>query len=99
MFRFEFDAHRMDTYGERSVAKFPLSLLAENQDAAVEKARAAFCASYDGFRKKWSHTFVLLSVSEPEPASAPVVVQLPDHMVGGCQVAPDTETANGGGSV
>ena len=73
-FRFEGTVKRLDTYGERFVSSTPTSIIAATLDEATEKARLAFGATYDGFRKFWSHRFFVESVTEVEVA-APVSVR------------------------
>jgi hypothetical protein len=71
-YRFDGTVKRLNTYGDRFETSTPTSVTAATMDEATEKARVAFGATYDGFRKFWSHQFFIDSVTEveaPQPVS------------------------------
>ncbi|WP_223693811.1 hypothetical protein [Leifsonia poae] len=94
MFRFELTVQKLNVYGDRVDSTSAASILADNLSEAVTKGRVAHSATYDDFRKFWSHSFSLVSVTEADPMPA-----TPDHLIGGRQEDPDTEIANPAGSV
>lgn len=66
---FEIIVHRYNEYGDRVVEQTPASVVANDLEDVQAKVRAIFAASYDDFRKFWSHTYTLVSVTEsPVPA-------------------------------
>lgn len=64
MFKFEGVVRNWNRYGDQVVSKTPMTVTANNKAEAVKKAREAFGATYDTFRKFWSCDFVVTSVSE-----------------------------------
>lgn len=68
MLRWEIEVLEYNHYGDKVVKRTPMSVLAENKSGVTERVRAAFESKYDDFRKFWSHGWVLVSVSEPDPA-------------------------------
>ena len=71
-FRFEGVVRQWDTYGDRVAKKTPVTFIAANEKEALTKARAAFGATYDSFRKFWSHDLLVESVREVEPVPTPI---------------------------
>lgn len=67
MFRWEIDVLEYNHYGDKVVSRTPMSVLAENKVQVTDKVRTAFGATYDNFRKFWSHGWALKSVSEEPP--------------------------------
>ena len=55
---------RRNYYGDRIEARTPMVVLAANRNEVTEKVRAAFGATYDDFRKFWSHGWELAEVRE-----------------------------------
>lgn len=64
LFEFTCTVRRRDMYGDRYVSTTPSTVLAKNIGEATEKAREAFGATYDDFRKFWSHDVLIDSVKE-----------------------------------
>ena len=64
VFRWDIVVRRWDTYGNRILSTTPMTILASTRDEMIDKARTAFSASYDSFRKFWSHDVLLNSVDE-----------------------------------
>lgn len=58
---------KYDYYGERIVSRTPARVRAATRSELTEKVRAAFEATYDDFRKFWSHGWELKDVTEVEP--------------------------------
>lgn len=69
-YRFDGTVKRLDTYGERFTTSTHTSIIAATLDEATEKARVAFGANYDTFRRFWSHRFFVDTVTEVGPVSA-----------------------------
>jgi hypothetical protein len=55
---------RRNHYGDRVVDRTPMVVLAADRAEVTAKVRAAFGATYDGFRKFWSHDWTLTEVRE-----------------------------------
>jgi hypothetical protein len=53
-----------NTYGDRVVTETPAVIHAATKAEVTEKVRAMFGATYDDFRKFWSHDWALNSVRE-----------------------------------
>lgn len=76
MYRWEIGVRQLDHYGEKFISETPMSVTAATKSEVTEKVRVAFGATYDSFRKFWSHTWVLKSVAEEltpttNPANTP----------------------------
>jgi len=63
-FRFVVEVVEYNTYGDRVVKTTPSSFIAKDKNEVTEKVRAAFNATYDDFRRFWSHGWRLVSVEE-----------------------------------
>lgn len=63
-YRFEGTVRKWNHYGDKVVARTPASILASTDVEAQEKARVMFGATYDDFRKFWSHDFTVERVTE-----------------------------------
>lgn len=64
MFRFEIDVLAYDRSGDRVTSRTPTTILAKDKAEVDEKVRVVFNATYDDFRKFWSHRWVLRAVNE-----------------------------------
>lgn len=64
MYRWEIEVLQYNDYGDKVIARYPASILAKDRAELTEKVRSAFNARYDDFRKFWSHSWSLNSVSE-----------------------------------
>ena len=67
---FEIEVKRWNEYGDRLVSRTPAKIVASDLEEVTEKVRAIFAASYDDFRKFWSHTYDVIAVTEA-PALVP----------------------------
>lgn len=70
-YRFDGTVKRFNTYGDRVETSTPTSIIAATMIEATDKAHAVFGATYDGFRKIWSHRFFIESVTEVEAEPVP----------------------------
>ena len=50
---------RYDHYGTKVVGRSPAKVLAKDRNEVTEKVREMFNATYDDFRKFWSHSWSL----------------------------------------
>jgi len=66
MARYEWyiDVSQLNFYGDRTISVTPTMIIASTKAEVTEKVRAAFGATYDDFRKFWSHTWALREVRE-----------------------------------
>lgn len=55
---------KRDQYGTSIASTTPAIVLAATRSEVTEKVRAAFEATYDDFRKFWSHDWTLQEVRE-----------------------------------
>jgi len=71
-YRWQIVVRRLNHYGDKIVVEIPMTLLAANKAEVTTKVREAFEATYDDFRKFWSHTWHLVRVDEePTPKETP----------------------------
>ena len=63
-YRFNGELLKYNTYGDRVERKYSVSILASTMSEAVDKARAMANATYDDFRKFWSHGLRVDSIVE-----------------------------------
>lgn len=54
-FRWEGTVHVLNTYGDQVVSKMKISIIAPTIQEATVRGRAAMGATFDDFRKFWSH--------------------------------------------
>ena len=64
LFEWNIEVRRRNTYGDRIESRTPTVIIAANKVEVTNKVRAAFGATYDDFRKFWSHDWTLNSVRE-----------------------------------
>lgn len=64
LYEFTCVVRKRSEYNDRNVAAYEATVIAHDVSEAVDKLRTAFCASYDDFRKFWSHSVHLASVKE-----------------------------------
>lgn len=69
IYRWDIEVRTWNTYGDRIVRRTPMSILACSRSEVTDKVRAAFEATHDDFRKFWSHSWALISITE-EPTTA-----------------------------
>jgi len=67
-YRWHIDVKKYNLYGDRVESTTPMTVLAETKAEVTTKVNAAFGATYDDFRKFWSHGWVLKSVEEEATA-------------------------------
>jgi len=91
MYRWDVTVRNWDRYGDKVVSKFSASILAANRSEVTEKVRTMFGATYDDFRKFWSHDAVINSVCE-QPLPSPQPVGNPDLFEQVDQQPHDSET-------
>jgi hypothetical protein len=63
-YRWNVTVRRFDLYGTRVEQRTPVAVIASDKDEVTTKVRAMFNATYDSFRKFWSHDWVLRDVEE-----------------------------------
>lgn len=76
MFKFEIEVLKYNLYGDHVESRTPASILANDRAEVTEKVRAVFNATYDDFRKFWSHNWRLFGVTEV--ADAPSTPEQPE---------------------
>lgn len=64
MYRWNITVVWLNTYGDKIEERTPATILAADRDEVTRKVRAMFNATYDDFRKFWSHGWKLESVEE-----------------------------------
>ena len=64
VFEWDIEVRRLNTYGDRIETRTPAVILAADKVEVTQKVRVMFGATYDDFRKFWSHTWTLNSVRE-----------------------------------
>lgn len=64
IYEWHIDVQRLDHYGQRVEATFPMVVIAANRSEVTTKVHTAFEAKYDDFRKFWSHKWGLREVRE-----------------------------------
>lgn len=64
MFEWTIEVRRLNLYGDRIEQRTPAVILAADRAEVTTKVRVAFGATYDNFRKFWSHTWALESMRE-----------------------------------
>lgn len=69
VYEWDIEVRRLNTYGDRVESRTPAKIRAATKAEVTTKVRAMFDATYDNFRKFWSHTWALNSVTEVAPAS------------------------------
>ena len=77
MYRWDVTVRNWNHYGDKVMARRGASILAANRSEVTENVRTMFEATYDDFRKFWSHDAVINSVCE-EPLPSPQPVGNPD---------------------
>lgn len=68
--RWDITVRRWNQYGDKVVTTYPASMLGETSGEVLNKARAAFGATYDDFRNFWSHDVLINSVVEESKSGA-----------------------------
>jgi len=63
-YRWQIIVRRWDTYGEHVLSETPMTVFAANKAEVTTKVCDAFNASFDTFRKFWSHDWLLERVDE-----------------------------------
>ena len=63
-YRWDVTVRRWDTYGDRVESKTPATVVASTKSEMVDKARVMVGATYDSFRKFWSHDVIVNRVDE-----------------------------------
>ena len=63
-YEWHIEVQRFNHYGDRVEQRTPTVIVAANRDEVTSKVRAAFGATYDDFRKFWSHGWSLREVRE-----------------------------------
>ena len=66
-YRFDGVVTKWNTYGNKADRTYPTSITAETMDEAIEKSRAVFNEKFDDFRKFWSHSLRVETVTEIVP--------------------------------
>lgn len=64
VYRWNITVRKLNHYGDRVDDTTPAVVLAANRDEVTQKVRKMFNATYDSFRKFWSHDWMLTSVEE-----------------------------------
>jgi hypothetical protein len=64
IYEWDIEVHRLNHYGDRVEKRIPTKILAATRSEVTQKVRVMFDATYDDFRKFWSHTWALNSVRE-----------------------------------
>ena len=64
LYEWDIEVQRLDNYGQRVEERTPAKVLASTRAEVTGKVRTMFGATYDDFRKFWSHTWALNSVQE-----------------------------------
>ena len=70
LYEWDIEVRRRNHYGDRIESRIPAKVLASTKAEVTTKVRAMFNATYDDFRKFWSHTWALNSVKEVQRPSA-----------------------------
>lgn len=78
MFEWTLEVDRRNEYGDKVVATTPAVVIAPTMQAATDKARAAFGATWDGFRKIWSHGVRIKSMREVPQGARPAALPASD---------------------
>lgn len=63
-YEWHIEVQKFNHYGDRIVARTPMVVIASTHPEVTTKVRAAFGATYDDFRKFWSHTWSVREVRE-----------------------------------
>lgn len=64
MYRWHIIVVKYNVYGDKRVQETPVTIFAPTREDVTGKVREAFNATYDDFRKFWSHDWVLVSMDE-----------------------------------
>lgn len=64
VYRWHIIVRERNTYGDRTEKETPATILAPTRGDVTAKVRVAFGATFDDFRKFWSHDWLLESVEE-----------------------------------
>lgn len=59
MYRWHVQVKTLDHYGQRYTSTTPCEFIAADRADVTQQMRVAFNATYDDFRKFWSHTWFL----------------------------------------
>lgn len=71
LYEWDIEVRQLDRSGELVTSRTPAKVLASTKAEVTTKVRAMFGATYDDFRKFWSHTWALNSVQEVQRVSSP----------------------------
>lgn len=71
LYEWDIEVRRLNHYGDRVESRTPAKVLASTKAEVTTKVRAMFNATYDDFRKFWSHTWALNSVQEVQRVIPP----------------------------
>lgn len=63
-YEWHIEVQRRNHYGDRVEARTPMVVIAPTRELVTDKVRTAFGATYDDFRKFWSHGWSLREVHE-----------------------------------
>jgi hypothetical protein len=63
-YEWHIEVQQLNHYGDRVEQRTPMVVTAANRSEVTTKVRAAFGATYDDFRKFWSHNWTLREVRE-----------------------------------
>jgi 3-oxoacyl-[acyl-carrier-protein] synthase III len=72
---------KKNEYGDRVVKEYAVSIVAATMDEAIQKTRAMAGATYDDFRRFWSHDLRVNSIEEVEEPPQ-IVPASPDSETG-----------------
>ena len=64
VYEWHITVRRLNTYGDQVVSSSPTVILAATRSEVTTKVRAAYEATYDDFRKFWSHDWTLTEMRE-----------------------------------
>lgn len=67
VYEWAIEVRKWNLYGTRIDERIPTVIRAATRDQVTAKVRTAFGATYDDFRKFWSHDWRLESVHEVQP--------------------------------
>lgn len=73
VYEWDIEVQWMNTYNTRVEGRTPAKILAADRAEVTAKVRSMFNATYDDFRKFWSHTWALNSVTEVRVTEVEVV--------------------------
>ncbi len=67
VYEWHIEVRRLNHYGDRIEERTPMVVVAATRYEITAKVRAAFGATYDDFRRFWSHDWTLREVREVTP--------------------------------